>query len=722
MRRLVTAVLSAGCAVSVALGLGAPIACATPPTPQWASAFGTAGADLWPIGVSAFPDGSSVAGFSHSTGSVSIAGTAITGGTAIAKLSATGTVGWVTQIAGPAANGETLASAPGGATIVAGYINGAENVGGTPLSSNGGLDVFVAKIDANGAWAWARNAGGSDHDRAYAAKTLSDGSVVVAGFFRGTATFGSTTLVSAGLNDVFVAKLSADGNWLWATRAGGTSNESATDLAVNASGEIAITGVFDGTTGAGTAPTFGSTTLSSLGAGDIYVATLTPSGAWNWAVSAGSTGNDGYGQGKAVAMQADGSVFLAGAFAGSMTLGSLPTLTRVGNDDLFAAKLTAAGVWAWSVAAGGTTTDQATGVAALTDGSAVVLASYGNTSLTLGSTTLTRAGGNTGLNLAVARITSGGAWDWATSIASGGSMPLAPNGMAVLANGSVLINGEYSSNAPPQTITLGGTVLTFTGAAADYSGFVTCLGSVAADCQGIAGAPDAPQSVSASIPADGTSVTAVSFSAPSANGSPILSYAATCTSSNGGAAATASGTASPLSVADLTPGATYTCTVTATNALGTSAASAASAPITCPSTAASSSSASTASASSVTRTTGTTDTAAQPTLRVSQVESTPQGAVVIFTAPEAGRATLVGTVARGSHASPERACATAKRVRRAGPVKLVCTLRSNLRATSAGAKLTLVTTFRPKSGTASSSSRTITLRDYSSTTAPPPTG
>jgi hypothetical protein len=68
----------------------------------------------------------------------------------------------------------------------------------------------------------------------------------------------------------------------------------------------------------------------------------------------------------------------------------------------------------------------------------------------------------------------------------------------------------------------------------------------------------------------------VAFTANSNGGSAITSFTATCTSSNGGTTQALSGATSPITVASLTNAKTYTCTVTATNAMGTSPASAAS--------------------------------------------------------------------------------------------------------------------------------------------------
>ena len=87
-----------------------------------------------------------------------------------------------------------------------------------------------------------------------------------------------------------------------------------------------------------------------------------------------------------------------------------------------------------------------------------------------------------------------------------------------------------------------------------------------------AAAPDAPVIGVATL--SGTTAS-VAFSAPSTNGgSPISSYTATCVSSDGGTTRSGSGTASPVSVASLDRGHTYTCSVTATNGAGTGAASA----------------------------------------------------------------------------------------------------------------------------------------------------
>jgi hypothetical protein len=70
-----------------------------------------------------------------------------------------------------------------------------------------------------------------------------------------------------------------------------------------------------------------------------------------------------------------------------------------------------------------------------------------------------------------------------------------------------------------------------------------------------------------------TTSTTLTFSIPSNGGYEITGYTASCSSSNGGAARSAVGGGSPLTVASLSAGHAYTCSVTATNAVGTGGAS-----------------------------------------------------------------------------------------------------------------------------------------------------
>ena len=70
----------------------------------------------------------------------------------------------------------------------------------------------------------------------------------------------------------------------------------------------------------------------------------------------------------------------------------------------------------------------------------------------------------------------------------------------------------------------------------------------------------------------------VRFTAPPNGRSPIISYSATCASTNGGAARTGSAATAPVAVTRLSTGRSYSCTVRASNIVGYGPASTKSSP------------------------------------------------------------------------------------------------------------------------------------------------
>jgi hypothetical protein len=214
---------------------------------------------------------------------------------------------------------------------------------------------------------------------------LSDGSSLVTGQYVGTATFGSTPLTDAGSGDVFAAKTNADGTWAWATRGGGTGGDIGNGISALADGSSIVTGVFNSRTA-----TFGSTTpVVNIGSYDVFTAKLNADGTWAWATGAGGTGND---QCLGISALADGSSIVTGYFSGIATFGST-TLTSAGGSDVFTAKMNADGSWASATKAGGTSDDQGVGIAALSDGSPIVIGEFRGTA-TFGSTTPLVSGGS----------------------------------------------------------------------------------------------------------------------------------------------------------------------------------------------------------------------------------------------------------------------------------------------------------------------------------------
>jgi hypothetical protein len=121
---------------------------------------------------------------------------------------------------------------------------------------------------------WATQAGGSGNDQGRGIATTARGDSYVTGLFAGTATFGQepnqTSLTAVGGADIFVAKYAPDGTLLWATRAGGSSDDVGGGIATTARGDSYVTGLFEGTATFGQEPN--QTVLTAAGGVDIFVA------------------------------------------------------------------------------------------------------------------------------------------------------------------------------------------------------------------------------------------------------------------------------------------------------------------------------------------------------------------------------------------------------------------------------------------------------------------
>jgi hypothetical protein len=125
------------------------------------------------------------------------------------------------------------------------------------LVHRGQGDVFVAKYDREGRLLWVRGFGDSGPDQGRGVGVDENGQVYVGGFYLERITFGTTTLLSPGHADAFVAQLGADGTLRWALQAGGSAYKAANALSVSPQGACFITGFYRGTT------TFGRFTLTN---------------------------------------------------------------------------------------------------------------------------------------------------------------------------------------------------------------------------------------------------------------------------------------------------------------------------------------------------------------------------------------------------------------------------------------------------------------------------
>jgi hypothetical protein len=140
---------------------------------------------------------------------------------------------------------------------------------------------------------------------------------------------------------------------LWATRAGGTSEDRAIGITSDGVGGSIVTGWFAGTS------TFGAgepneTVLTEAGGNDIFLARYDADGALLWAARAGGPSENRPG---GISSDGAGGSIVIGWFAGTSTFGAgepnETVLTEAGGNDIFLARYDADGALLWATRGGG---------------------------------------------------------------------------------------------------------------------------------------------------------------------------------------------------------------------------------------------------------------------------------------------------------------------------------------------------------------------------------
>lgn len=306
----------------------------------------------------------------------------------ISKLDTDGNFLWVKKIGGSSIDiGRAIHLDALGNIYLTGSFDGTVDFDPGPgvfnLVSAGGNDIFVLKLDATGAFVWAKQMGGSSADIGWGITVDKIGDVYTVGYFQGTADFDPSltetfNLTSAGLVDVFVSKLSASGDFQWAVKMGGTGSDIGYSISIDTLKNSYITGSFSGT--ADFDPSLTETfNLTSAGGTDIFILKLDAEGAFSWAKQVGGTGNDiGY------SLDRDrlGNIYTTGLFRSTVDFdpgASTTNLVSNGGEDAFVLKLDSLGNFVWVGQTGGVNDDVGNSIRVNTPGNIYTTGSFSAT-------------------------------------------------------------------------------------------------------------------------------------------------------------------------------------------------------------------------------------------------------------------------------------------------------------------------------------------------------
>lgn len=138
--------------------------------------------------------------------------------------------------------------------VLTGEFGGTIDFGGDSRTSTGGFDAYLAKLDENGNPIMSNAFGVSQSQYGRCVATGPERAIFLAGVFDGAVTFGGLELQSEGDSDLFVARLEQDGAHLGSASFGDALSQQVSDLAVDAAGHAIIVGNFNGSIDFGFGP------------------------------------------------------------------------------------------------------------------------------------------------------------------------------------------------------------------------------------------------------------------------------------------------------------------------------------------------------------------------------------------------------------------------------------------------------------------------------------
>ncbi|HEY9083770.1 MAG TPA: T9SS type A sorting domain-containing protein [Vicingaceae bacterium] len=273
----------------------------------------------------------------------------------VQKLDVNGNFVWVKQIGGNLHEAAlSIIIDKNGDIVVGGLFSDTVDFDPGPGVYNqvaqGSVESYLLKLDTNGNFIWAIQTASSVYAQMWDAEIDSANNIVMTGFFKGSVDFdpGLTqfNIVSAGLDDVYIWKLSPNGNLIWAKSFGGTSEDRPRSMDIGPDQEIVIAGGFigptdfDPSTGVYTVPSSGSATAG-------YILKLDYLGNFVWVKTSQPLASNSYAYVYDISIDSMGNIYSTGKYEGSVDFGSVIYVENTSGPDLFYQKMDKNGILNW---------------------------------------------------------------------------------------------------------------------------------------------------------------------------------------------------------------------------------------------------------------------------------------------------------------------------------------------------------------------------------------
>jgi len=291
---------------------------------------------------------------------------------------------------------------------------------------------------------WIKGIGNALDHQAFIVKTDAANNVYITGYFQSVFYFVPETSSNLGQafggDDIFIAKYSANGAFIWGKTIGGSGQERPSGMGVSADGNISITGYFNGTVDFN--PGSAMNNLTSTGNRDIFILKLDSNGDYAWAHKFGSALPD---EGVATCFDPNGNVFVTGYFQETVDFnpGSATNNFTATSYDIFILKLDANGNYVWNIDLGSGPAEQGRAIQCDASGNVYTSGSYGST-LDFNPGAPTEYMSASGVaDIYLLKLTNAGDFIWSRKI--GGISNEYALSIAIDLNGAAILGGYFAS-------------------------------------------------------------------------------------------------------------------------------------------------------------------------------------------------------------------------------------------------------------------------------------
>lgn len=272
----------------------------------------------------------------------------------ILKLDANGDFLWVATFGSSLIDrAYTVDTDASGNVYIGGYFQGNVDFdpgGGISLvPSSGGDEAFVVKLDAGGTLHWVKAFHGTSNEKVFAIHVDQNTDVIIGGGFEGVVDFdpgpGVQNLASNGIADAFVAKIDANGNYLWAIKEGGLAVDLVRHIRTDEMNKIYLSGYFSDIVDFNPS---GSQEIHTAIHEDAFIQKLNEDGEFEWVQTFGGDSTDRV---RTFDFDPFGNIFVIGEFMNVVDFdpgAGINLISSAGKEDLFISKFDVNGNYYWT--------------------------------------------------------------------------------------------------------------------------------------------------------------------------------------------------------------------------------------------------------------------------------------------------------------------------------------------------------------------------------------